>query len=380
MKNLTHSLVLCCLFGLSAQGQQSAVNRANDLRLAENYPEAIEFIYRAIVHEQTKDHPKTWFVYGQLYEDIFWHQDPVIANLVEDPLQKAVFGYNKALELEASGVLFPTMATREKDWLHKNLLRRGADYYKSGNLTEAARYFELAQVTAPNDSSAYRFAADVYGELRNYDKVIENYRKLLDLGYHNKGTYRHLIAISVAHYENAEQALYWTRRARQIYPRDPNLRRQEIDLLLTTQQWPAAIPVLKEAVAAQTNDSRVYFMLGICYQEQGEKDSAIASYQEALRLSPDYYDALYNLGVLHYHHAADLFQQAEALDDPEKEQGGPALESKANDQLRKALPYWEKAKGLRPPNSSLMHSLFTVYVQLDMKERAAAIKAEIDQL
>ena len=54
--------------------------------------------------------------------------------------------------------------------------------------------------------------------------------------------------------------------------------------------------------------AEAYGMLGFCYERLGQQDQAVASYQQAIALNPDYFWPYYNLGVIFYQKAK--FSQA----------------------------------------------------------------------
>jgi tetratricopeptide (TPR) repeat protein len=49
--------------------------------------------------------------------------------------------------------------------------------------------------------------------------------------------------------------------------------------------------------------AEAYGMLGFCYERLGQDPQAVASYQQAIALNPDYFWPYYNLGVIFYRQA-----------------------------------------------------------------------------
>jgi Flp pilus assembly protein TadD len=52
-----------------------------------------------------------------------------------------------------------------------------------------------------------------------------------------------------------------------------------------------AIRLLKKGISINAKYPAAYFDLGVIYEQQGDKPNAIAMYQKALDLSPNYKDA-----------------------------------------------------------------------------------------
>jgi tetratricopeptide (TPR) repeat protein len=61
---------------------------------------------------------------------------------------------------------------------------------------------------------------------------------------------------------------------------------------------PATLRELKQAVAANPQDSRAHYSLGLKYESLGQTKKAIGEYRKALSLKPDHEQALYSLGRL----------------------------------------------------------------------------------
>lgn len=58
-----------------------------------------------------------------------------------------------------------------------------------------------------------------------------------------------------------------------------------------------AASVLPDRSLAKILDAGAYNETGILLREQGDLDGAIESYRQAIKLRPDFQEAMYNLGV-----------------------------------------------------------------------------------
>ena len=58
----------------------------------------------------------------------------------------------------------------------------------------------------------------------------------------------------------------------------------------------AAVAQYQEAVRLKPDYAEAHYNLGNAFKEQGQLAAAVAQYQEAVRLKPDYADAHLNLG------------------------------------------------------------------------------------
>lgn len=117
---------------------------------------------------------------------------------------------------------------------------------------------------------------------------------------------------------------------------------------------PDAVELLRRAVAADGSAALYHCNLGEMYRLAGRLDEAVAASMAALRLRPDYPEALNNLGIAHYDRgafkeAADCCRRALALTPDYAEAHnnlGNAL--RAQRKLDEAISCYERAIALKP--------------------------------
>ncbi len=119
-------------------------------------------------------------------------------------------------------------------------------------------------------------------------------------------------------------------------------------------QHETAINLINQAIAKHPTDPRYHNNLGEAYRGIGRFPEAQASYHEAIRLEPDYADAIYNLGNVQlqqgrFAQAVDSYQRAIGLEDHHVEAWtnmGVAL--LAMGQTQQAIRHHEQAIRLNP--------------------------------
>jgi len=79
-------------------------------------------------------------------------------------------------------------------------------------------------------------------------------------------------------------------------PRTPDPL-DEAESLLQKQQFAEAEEKLQSVVKAQAKNPQAWFDLGFAQSHQGKTTEAVASYQKAVELAPDWFEAHLNLGV-----------------------------------------------------------------------------------
>ena len=102
---------------------------------------------------------------------------------------------------------------------------------------------------------------------------------------------------------------------------------------------------------------------------------AVASYKKAIELNPNYFEPNYNMGALYFNEGAEMLNVANQITDDSKYK---IAKAKADDKLKEALPYLEKAHVILPADLPTMESLKNTYYRLGLLEKMEAIKKELD--
>ena len=177
-----------------------------------------------------------------------------------------------------------------------------------------------------------------------------------------------------------QKALEVVKKAREVFPDDKNLMKEEINLLITTDQADEARTKLEKAIAEEPDNANLYYNLAFLNDQIGNKDKAIELYKKAVDLDPQYFEANFNLAVLYYNEAADMLKKANEMDLKTYQKEGKAIEDKAKEGFKKALPYLEKSQQLKPEDLTVLETLQTVYSQLKMNEKVVEMSEKIQAL
>jgi tetratricopeptide (TPR) repeat protein len=186
------------------------------------------------------------------------------------------------------------------------------------------------------------------------DRVIEivakGYTPSIDSTYHFK---------AMTEFDAAVEAFSIVKGAR---PGENETLTLLVQAYVESNRLDEAVSVFKLAV--ENNPSKInHYIYGVLLMNNGKFDDAIAQYKIVIEMDPTYTDAYYNLGSLYYNWGARLYNTA-----LEKGEDSPEAKEKFN----MSLPFLEKVTELRPDDSQIWQTLYRVYVQLGMKEKAEA--------
>jgi tetratricopeptide (TPR) repeat protein len=108
-----------------------------------------------------------------------------------------------------------------------------------------------------------------------------------------------------------------------------------------------------------------------------DPEKALKYYQDAIAIKPDYYDAIYNIGVLYTGMANKYIEQANEItgfSKKEQDQYNSLIEQ-GNELLRTGLPYLKQAYDAQP-SDDVKNVLRSIYVKLNMMDEVKALMGE----
>ena len=85
-----------------------------------------------------------------------------------------------------------------------------------------------------------------------------------------------------------------------MFGQTANERLQSITSALREKDFEKALLSVQSALQSSPNNSQLWMLQGLAYSGTGDSKSALASYQHALRISPDYLPALEGAAQLQY--------------------------------------------------------------------------------
>ncbi len=373
------SLVIFCLMFAGMHAQNSAVSKATKFKDSGELMQAKEQIDLAITNEKTKDKPKTWYTKGEVYEAIAFSDDASYQSMQDEALSESVAAFQKAKSLDEGGN-YDGLSDIKIDNIWGTLINKGAEYYNQEDYENALEYFAKSSILKPEDTTAYYYAGIAAQQGEDYQAALENYYKLIELDYHNEDIYSSIIYLERSQNNDNEQALEVIAMAREQFPDNEAMMKEEINLLIITEQTDEAKAKLEKAIQAEPDNANLYYNLAYISEQTGDNEAAVANYKKALEADPQYFDATFNLAVNHYNQAAEILKEANEMDLRTYQKEGKAIEEKAKEQFKEALPYLEKAHELDPQDRIVLETLQTVYVQLKMNDKAEAVNGKIEAL
>ncbi len=386
-------ILLAFVFAISgAFAQKGKVTSAQNLKDTGKLDKALEAIKEAVDPSNEKaaksiPWPKTWEVRGEIYQALFVASDEAVKKLSDDPLTVALDSYKKALELDEKDKFSKSIKIK-LTLLTNDLTNQAVQAFQDEDYNKALKSFEqileiqeidIVKVDNPDavdtvilfNSGLAAFNAE------NYDKAIQYYGEAAKYGYNGARTYS-LIANSYQLKKDTTGALQTLKEGFEKYPEDNGVLTSLIQIYLDMNKTDDAMKYLDMAIAQDPTNTTYYFAQGTLYEKLGDEENAIKTYEKAIEIDAEFFNANYNLGALYYNKGVKQIEVANSIPASENKKYEAELK-KADVWFEKALPYMEKCNTLQVDDSMVLESLKNLYYRLKQMDKYNAILEKLGQ-
>ena len=352
------------------------------------YDKAMVSIEKCINHEQflgmkPNDQSQAWLYRAAIYQNVLQSGDEAL-------IAKAPNALEVIYESLMNCMKNPEFFEDNKQEIYQRVTSvmntyytKGADDYNSGKFAEAAPMFKKAydiakSLGSPDANDMLNFAATSALRAQDYNTALAYFNEVKNNGVDNVDVYKHLAACYNG-LGNAEQAMAMINAGLEKNPSDAGLILEKVNAYLKEGKGAEAVEDLNKLRELDPENAQLLFVLGTIYGDENNKDvydveKARKFYEDALAINPDYYDAIYNLGVLYTGMANKYIEQANEItgfSKAEQDQYNSLIEQ-ANELLRTGLPYLQRAYEAQP-SDDVKNVLRSIYVKLNMMDEVKAL-------
>ena len=355
------------------------------------YAKAMASIEKCINHDQflgmkPNEQSQAWLYRAAIYQNIIQSDDENLKAQVPNALEIVYESLMKCLENES-------FCSDEQNQMEIGMriasvmtayYTQGADAYNNGQFAQAAPLFKKAYDIAASlgggeqATEMLNLAATSALRAEDYNTALEYYNELKGNGKETAELYRHLAACYNG-LGQSEQAMEMINAGLALDPGDANLILEKVNAYLKEGKGAEAIVDLEKLLELDPQNAQLMFVLGTIYGDENNKDvydteKAKQYYEQALAVNPNYYDAIYNIGVLYTTMANKYIEQANDItgfSKAEQEQYNNLIEQ-ANDLLRTGMPYLKQAYEAQP-SDDVKNVLRSIYVKLNMTDEVKAL-------
>ena len=403
MKKLTLA-VIALAAAATASAQIDLVKHAERM-VKDGAPanEVVETITPAFTNGETANMALTWFVPGKAsyaeYDKLVGLK--ALGQLPEDGNKKMGhllidgFGYfAKALPLDSVPDAKGKIKTKYSKDIAGIVVGHAADYTNMGAELFNARDYEGAYdawkiFTSLPKMQAFagklpQYPDSVYGEIyyntalaawqaNRLDDALEAFMGAKAHDYKKKQLYDYAIAVATQAHKN-DTVLALAEEALPMYGAEDDMYlAQVVNYYLQARDFPKAFQIINDALTTKPDNSQYYVIRGVLYENNEEKDNAIADYQKAIELDGENAKALWNYGRLlceKAYRAADNAPTVEA-------QYIPYAEENIYPLFRQAAEILEHAYSIdqdNPDNGDILNYLENIYYNLNEEAKLNDVK------
>lgn len=255
--------------------------------------EGIKAVESAQNDRRTKNWPETWSIKGYL--------SSYIAIIDEDETNSDKY-FNLAQESIATATKLDRYQDNAKliEATNINLIVKKQD---NGNKAYLNNEFSSALVLLkevsdfyPKDTATAINAGIAAQNIQSYEDALTYLKRAKDNGAKNPILFQALAKIYTSKFEN-ELALKTLQDGIRINPYNRFLTYDYINLLLDTEKYTQASEVIEGTLKGETKNKLLYFLYGYLHQLNGNISTAELAYKKAIALDPNYFNALYQMGL-----------------------------------------------------------------------------------
>jgi len=189
-----------------------------------------------------------------------------------------------------------------------------------------------------------------------------------------------MIALIYVEQGKDEEAIKAIDEAKAANPDDVLLKQTEANLYYKLGNVAKYKELMEEIVANDPDNPDLYYNLGVSAGQLGDNEKAIAYYEKAIELKPNYVTAKLNLSSVLLADDAKIVEEMNGLGNSSADNKRfDVLKTKRLDAYKTAAPYLESALQDEPNDIDVVRTLKQIYGQLD-DPKFDAMKAKLKEL
>ena len=367
--------------------------------------------------------PKFYLYRGNIYMALYTSPE----NTKNEYLDVVKESYNKCIEVEKR--------TGKKRYSKDAITRLpglGSDYVKlaenlnfnegdkAGAIKAYESAFSIREYVGVLDTMTLSYIGFLSQDNKDFKKAKEIYEKLIQLDYKNitwsgilvedgkrypfpdKNTLDSYVSSERAtdpkRSESTQHEIYiqllWVLReleeieeydrmlivARNTFPKNDDLLKMQLQAYLDKEDYDGALSNLEEALTTDPTNALYLYNAGFIYhQKKKDIPKGREYYTRAMEADDKYLDAIYMLGLMHIDQSNVVVEKINKLGRSEKTKYNKYTKEK-NDELAKALTFFEKAYGINSKDEATLEALKEVYYKLGKYDDAKRIMSELSEL
>ena len=329
------------------------------------------------------------------------------------------------LESKTGRLTYTPKANAMKLEMVNGFIKSASDAYEQKNYVGASLNFERAYRASTADTLYLYNSAAVSVMEKNYDRALDLYAELMDLGYTGIATeYKATdvetgeeqtfpdammrdISVKAGTHDNSrnvkseskvgeiaknvaliyieqgktDEAIAAIEKAKKSNPNDLNLILSEANVYYKMGDHDKYKVLIKKALELDPNNVDLVFNLGVFAAQENQFEEAKGYYNKAIEMDSGYKNAYMNMAAL-------ILDQEQVIIDEMNNLGTSAADNKKYDELKEkrqqlykdAVPYLRSVLDLDQSDVGAARTLMNIYSALDDMPNFKAMKAKVEEL
>lgn len=344
---------------------------------------SLEAIKIASKHESTTEDPKTWYLRGFIYKELYRTSPDASTGYRKEALQSIMH----CIELDKNHLLRKDCEA-VSSFIYTSYFNDVIQYLNEADYSEALNALEIFTVDSTGAYYAEALYYSGYAHLMRGESTRANqfFQQALQKGYQDPLIYDQL-ANSYFNDQLYDKAITTAQKGRSLFPEDARLQISSLNILMAAKNYKEAEEVAENYLAEKPDDIEVMLVAGTIYEKIIQADTTQRSkyaqkrkdiYLNILQIDPGNILANYNMGITLYNQAVSLINRNDvysmdilAFD---------RLLSHCSSLFKEALPFMTKAHELSPDNVNTLKALEGIYYNLNDREKFSMVREKLEAL
>ncbi len=244
--------------------------------------------------------------------------------------------------------------------------QKGNIAYANKDFAAAFPYLKQVSDFFPKDTVMAINAALSAEGIKNEDEAFNYFNRAKDNGVRNPVVFQRLANI-YNDKKDREKSLKTIEEGLNLNPYNSMLTNDYINMLLDDEKYTEARQVIENTLKVETRSKLLYYLYGYLHQKNANMSTAELAYNKSLNLDHNYFDALYQLGLVYI----DLSN--EALTGKDKDA------AKFSSYLNRAEVILVQAHDVNTKDKQTINLLIEIYTRKNRFDRVQELKAQLEE-
>lgn len=333
------------------------------------YQKALEGIKPAFTNAETEKQAQTYWIPGKagfkLYDDLYsqkligknpdliemgsalldgykYGMMALAVDTVVDPKGKVKTKYSKEIASIVAGHLNDFLNCGSAFWDAQKFPQAYEAFSAYVEIPENPRLGKEAPKALADSTTAQiaYYAGLAAWQAEKLPEAAKAFEKMMSLGYNDVSAYDYAYSVAYAMQDEQKKLEYSKIAFDKFGNQKPEFLQRIISYYISAKDYDTAMKTLQDAIATDPSNGNYYYLLGVLYDDKGEKETAKQNFKKAVELDP-------NNSLINFSYGTALIQEYERLDEKTGEMSQAEYNKyrveNMNPLLKEAATYLEKA-------------------------------------